>query len=131
MSSQSSTQNLAPIMPFIEPIEPIELPSVFDLQASTTNQGSGSAATDPPSNIDQSQKNPTAWKGKANATNINPSDQYAQAADKHRRAASQEEAVIEKTRMELEEKISELNQLKNQLAQTEQRERELASRIVT
>ncbi|KAI7948968.1 hypothetical protein MJO29_010633 [Puccinia striiformis f. sp. tritici] len=117
----STTQNLAPIMPFIEPIDPIELPSVFDLQNSTTNQ-SASGTANCPSNIDQAQQNPNAWKGKAN---------HAQAADKHRREASKDEAVIEQTRKDLEQKISELNQLKNQLAQTEQRERELASRITT
>ncbi|WAQ89257.1 hypothetical protein PtA15_10A681 [Puccinia triticina] len=127
MSSHSATQNLAPIMPFIEPIEPIELPSVFGLQTSAINPTS----TDCPSRLGQAPQNPTAWKGKANATSTNSSNQSTQAADKHRRTASEEEAVIEKTRMELEQKISELNQLKNQLAQTEQRERELASRITT
>ncbi|POW19597.1 hypothetical protein PSHT_04473 [Puccinia striiformis] len=93
----------------------------FDLQNSTTNQSASSTANCP-SNIDQAQQNPNAWKGKAN---------LAQAADKHCREASKEEAVIEQTRKDLEQKISELNQLKNQLAETEQRERELASRITT
>jgi len=121
----STTQNLAPIMPFIEPIEPIELPSVFGLQTSTTNQTPADTA-DSSTNLNQSQQNPTTWKGKANTP---PQNDETQAT--HRRAASEEEAVIEKTRMELERKITELNQLKDQLAQTEQRERELASRVAT
>lgn len=115
-------------MPFIEPIEPIELPSVFGLESSAINQTS-SGSTNPAPKHDQAQQNANAWKGKANAKDTNPSSQHTKALNEHRRAASEEEATIEKTRMELERKISELNQLKNQLAQTEQRERELASRV--
>lgn len=108
----SSIQNLAPIMPFIEPIDPIELPSVFDLE--TAN-------------------NPPGWKGKTSASNVSsPNKPLNDLTDtKHLRKPSEEEILLEKTRMELEQKIGELNQLKNQLAQTEQRERELASRITT
>ncbi|KNZ57397.1 hypothetical protein VP01_216g2 [Puccinia sorghi] len=108
-------------MPFIEPIEPIELPSVFGLQTSTNNQTPAGTA-DSFTNLNQSQQNPTTWKGKANTP---PQNHETQAT--HRRTASAEEAVIEKwvhfrtclcqlTRMELERKITELNQLKNQVA---------------
>lgn len=122
-------------MPFIQPIEPIELPFVFDLQNSILDQNSSHEArlsSDPtPNSINypstQSNSN-NNWKGKAiveNHASNNQSTGY------HRKNTSQEEAVIEKTRMELERKIGELNQLKNQLAQTEKRERELASRCVS
>merc|ERR1712137_584141 len=102
MSSSSSsdsstlvTQNLPPIMPFIEPIEPIELPSVFDLQNSIVNQNSTQEArrqSNPngnPIDYPSNQSNLNSWKGKATAQN-QPSNHKS--ADQPRRKTSEEEA---------------------------------------
>ncbi|MBW0532226.1 hypothetical protein O181_071941 [Austropuccinia psidii MF-1] len=118
MSSSSFSlvsQNLAPIMPFIEPTQPIELPLIFEFQSSNQNQSSF--------------KNHIHSNSKFNPIQSNHI-QTQDSLDHESGNTSEEEAMLERTRMDLERKLGELAKLKKQLAQTEKRERELASRIV-
>ncbi|EGF97962.1 uncharacterized protein MELLADRAFT_76144 [Melampsora larici-populina 98AG31] len=111
----TTIQNLAPIVPFIEPTEPLQLDAIFSpiYETQQTNRISqdrkGKSVSNPGSTGTQSQ---------SRSSNV-----------EHTRSPSEEEIILEKTRRELEDKISELNKLKNQLAETEHRARELESKI--
>ncbi|KAH9817592.1 hypothetical protein DFH28DRAFT_1124243 [Melampsora americana] len=109
----TTIQNLAPIVPFIEPSEPLQLDAIFN----------PIHETQPTNRINQDRK------GKSISTPTGTSSQSRSTNVDHTRTPSEEEIILEKTRRELEDKISELNKLKNQLAETEHRARELESKI--
>lgn len=111
----TTIQNLAPIVPFIEPTEPLQLDAIFNpiLEPQQTNR------------INQQDR-----KGKSVSTTTGTPSQTSRSSNvEHTRTPSEEEIILEKARRELEDKISELNKLKNQLAETEHRARELESKI--
>lgn len=113
----STIQNLAPIMPFIEPTEPLEPSAIFEL----AQNGSSKSSNQHAKRLSQDRKGKAPISGASQTTRTNPVE--------HARTASQDEALLDKTRRELEDKISELNKLKNQLAETEHRARQLESQI--